>query len=728
MPKTPFSLVQQAQAATLSIASGGRYCVLCVAGALAGASATAQTDPFAPAVTLPDVQVRAGAEAEASNGPVQGYAAQRSASATKTDTPLLESPQAISVVGREQMQAQGADSVLSSLRYTPGVAIGNQDADIWESFYLRGFKARRARRDGMLYQTDAWDGRQEPYGIERVEVLKGPASVMFGGDEPGGQINTISKLPTPEPVREVHLELGQWGHRMLGVDHGGALNADKTSYWRLVAAARDRKGWISGAGAQRFYLAPSWTWQPNADTRFTLMGEFQRDHATPLEYGVPAQAALRPPPALSVPRGFFAGEPGFDDARIRRASVGWRLSHRFQPGWTLHHAARYLDVGTHIQYTNSDALLPDGRTLQRTKGTRMQRGSAQWVTDNFLQADWRTPGIEHQSIVGFDYASDRLSSQRWDVPITSGGALDVFDPVHGQAVYGAAVPHRGSRHEVLRQGGFYLQDQMKIQQRWAVTVGLRHGWASWGERPYDKSKPYDLSRASALTGRAGVVYLADGGWAPYASWSQSFKPQGGTDRQGRRFSPARGEQFEVGLRYQPPGQDMLLTASAYHLSKTNVLTPDPVDRSHSVQTGKVVVKGLELEAQARLTRGLGVTAGYGYTDARVAASNRAAEVGQRVRDIPRHQFSIWADQKLTALNLPAWTLGLGVRHVGAVNNPDHTVPAYTVVDAMLRYQQGPWRAQLNVKNLGNRHYVESCAYACALGQPLTAQLSVNYAF
>lgn len=677
--------------------------------------------------TLETITVNAAADTSTATSPLTTFAPNHSASSTKTNTAITQTAQSLNIVGQPQMQATGAESLMSALQYTPGVAVGNNDSDFWESFYIRGFKSRRAFRDGMKYQVDAYDGKQEVYNIERVEVSKGASSFTFAGDEPGGAINTISKRPTAEPFHEVGMSLGQYNEKAILADISDNLTEDGAIKYRFVGVFRDKDSFIDHVDSERFFLGSSLLWKISETTELTLLSELQRDEVVPLEYGIPQEAILFDNPNGKIASSTFLGEPGFDKAKVRRASLGYELNHQLNDNVSFTHKARYFTTKPKIAYTEYNSRLEDdNRTLKREEIRSQERTSKQFTTDNFLTAQLAQGDMTHNVVLGFDYSNEKVWAKTYKTPIINGD-LDIYNPVYGTATLGTPEYYaRGSRREKLTQAGIYAQDQIEWNQ-WTFTLGGRYGYAEWGEQPLVGDKDFDMQDTTAFTGRGGVTYEFENGFAPFASFSQSFKPQGGTDKAGNRFDPTEGQQYELGLRYQP-SEDILLSAVAYELTKSNVLTPDLTDREFRVQTGEVTVKGIELESQAKINDDLSLLAAYTRTKTKVTKSNKPEELNQPLKDTPKHQASLWVDYRLTALSMPNVTFGLGVRHVGETDNRSYKVPSYTVVDASIGYQKKDWDFDLQIKNLGDKEYVSSCAYACAYGEPRSVMATVKYRF
>lgn len=678
--------------------------------------------------TLQEVQVTADADRESATGPVAGYVAKRSATGTKTDTPIIEIPQSISVVTAEQMQVQKAQSLQDALGYTAGVAaqVVNANPLTSDSLLLRGFEAvpesGNFYRDGMRYMTTIFGGKQEPYGLERLEVIKGASSVLYGTVSPGGLINAVSKRPTLTPLRELNLEYGSFNRKQASADFGGALDENGVWSYRLTALVRDSDTPLDYTRDDRVYIAPALTWRPSAATSLTLLANYQRMR-TSSSGALPADGTLLANPYGKLPRDRFLGEPSRNDFNNDTTSVGWQFDHAFSDTLKLHHGFRYLKNDLFNQY-DLGFEPADHRTRSRLGWTFDDRATVT-TTDTHLEYTLTTGAVRHTLLAGFDYSRDTYDSDR---RLDLLAPIDIFLPVYGKPPL-AFIRNENPRRENERYG-VYVQDQMKIADRWVLLLGGRQDWVRSREKDLSQDPVGDSRKDDAFTGRAGLVYLADNGLAPYASFSQSFEPVSGSDRAGNRFKPTTGEQYEVGIRYQPKGSNMLLSAAVYDLRRQNVTTVDPIDNSNSVQTGEVRSRGLELEAKVSLTRNLNLIAAYSYTDARVTQSNTPEELGTRFR-APYHLFSVWADYGLGDWGLPGWRIGGGVR--SSSDNPGYynggkATPGVTLVDLRLSYERGPMSYALNVKNLTDKTYIsgECYFYGCRYGDPRTVTASVTY--
>ncbi len=680
----------------------------------APSQAPAATPRAAAEVVLPVVTVKASAERETATGRVAGYAAQRSATATKTDATLLETPQSIAIVGAEQIADQKATSLTEALAYTPGVITDPGYANSYDVFYSRGFRIQDGNggvyRDGLKLGGSGWaTGQQEPYGLERVELLKGAASVLYGATAPGGVLNVVTKQPQPGHVNEVLSELGNYNHRALAADLGGALSEDVTG--RLVLLTRDADTSVDHIPNNTRFIAPSLRWSPNQDTSLTLLAHVT-ERRTAYIWGVPVEGSLLPSPYGKLPRERFVGEPGFDRQDTSQTSFGWRLNHQLAEGLKLHHGLRWIDSENHVRFTNLNArATTDPRDHQRRAIDELEttRGIS---ADTNLQAEFDAGGMRHKAIAGFDMARHQIGSV-WQ--LASLGPLNLFDPVYGRTSPGAFAPWSDD-HDKQRRTGLYLQDQVKIGALTALAGVRRDDVRSELNGESEKT--------GATTGRLGAVWEVAQGVAPFASWSQSFEPVSGTGNDGARYKPTRGDQLELGMRWQRG--DFTTSIAAFDLVQKNVLkNRDDLDKA--VQTGEVRSRGLEIEAKGPVARHVQLIASYAYTDVTVTRSENAAEIGQPVSHQPRHQAALWT--RVDRWLVPGLHLGLGARYTGSTSDWDGTgarVAASTTLDALIGYTTGPWTLRLNINNLTDKDTMLCNGGWCTYGDGRRATASVAY--
>lgn len=635
-----------------------------------------------------------------------GYVASTSSIGTKTGAPINETPQSISVITADLIRDQNAQNISEVLRYSAGVRsemYGVDNRGDW--FSLRGGSEGSTLLNGLRRPLSGYWGnvRDEPFGLEQVEVLRGPSSVMAGQNGPGGVINLVSKRPQAVSANEVSVQYGSYDHKQASFDSTGAANASGTLLYRVVGLVRDGGTQVDRAQDERQFIAPSLTWRPDEDTAFTLLTEYQHDWSNNTTGFFPWVGMILPAPNGPIPDDTFIGEPEWDKYEGTRHRVGYAFERRINDTWSLSHNARYDHVEGDIRgmYANfwEGGFLPDNRSLNRT-----------WYIDHtdteVANANLNLVGrfdhgrFEHTILIG----ADILWSVN-EVKGVSGAAtpLDVYTPIYGtfpQPVAAFGPPDRSRANEY----GLTLQDQIKFGHRWVFVPGLRYDHI---ESTVDAGNGY---KDDALTSRVGLVYLADGGWSPYVSYSESFQGVPGVDFNGNAFKPTRGEQIEAGLKWAPIGGRFSASAAAYTLKETNRLTDDPVNVGESVQQGEVAVEGFELEAAARF-ESWDLLVGYTYADAYLSKSSIAADpaLGQRLQGIPEHSASAWVVHKFDHLGVKGLRVGLGVRYVGmtedGTGNNVLDTPSYTLWDGLVSYERGPWTYALNASNLFDKEYV-----------------------
>ena len=493
------------------------------------------------------------------------------------ETTLLETPQSITIVGAEQIETLRAQNINDAIAYSVGAMRLPYAERLGDEILLRGFSIPTTLRDGTRYQVNRFDGQQEVYGLERIEVLKGAASILYGAAEPGGIVNTVSKRPTTETLRELNVELGSHNRKQVSGDFAGALTADGAWSYRLTALKRDSDTYTNHVTDDRGYIAPALKWQVGRDTSLTLLSEFQRDRTGYGGDGLPLAGTVLPNVNGRLPRDLFVGEPGYDRYDVDRYSLGYILEHAFSDTLKLRHSLRRYRMEQDGAAINVSGLAADGRTASRAGQDRDEQTS-RLTSDTTLQYDWQAGGVAHKTLVGVDYADFSWDSGRYRRAV---GTLDLYAPVYGATV-GPRVPRSGWRSDTT-QLGLYAQDQMKFAEKWVLLVGGRHDRVRQTECSF--FPPYtcytDNQHTNATTGRAGVVYLADNGLAPYASFSQSFAPVTGVDlpadpdqraqfRPGRHhLQPAarRGAFARPGARGQGPHRPPRPAAGRLHLHR-----------------------------------------------------------------------------------------------------------------------------------------------------------------
>ncbi|WCK16566.1 TonB-dependent siderophore receptor [Agrobacterium tumefaciens] len=688
-------------------------------------------------------------QGENARGPVEGFVATHSATATKTGTSLKDTPQAVNVVTKDQIAAQGSTTLTQALRYTPGVISQYGDDSRYDWFTIRGFRPSRYL-DGLRLPFGSRgyaQPRVEPFSLERAEVLKGPASVLYGQGDPGGLINMVSKRPSATALNEVEMQFGTDKRIQTAFDLGGGAGDDDSFLYRIVGVGRLTDTQYDYVREKKGYIAPSFTFKPDEGTSLTVYGSYQHIDS-PGGGGAPALPAngtlyTRMYPEL--PRSAFPGEPGYDHYKSDQASVGYEFEHEVDDTWTIRQNLRYSYIGTDTQRVQPYCPAACNPTAFYRYAWAFPESARAVTVDNQAIGNFQTGDVAHTALFGLDYSYE---SSRYEESALS----PIFTPFNGlDPVYGATAitrpPIATQIDQDRSQTGLYAQDQMEWNN-FVFSLGGRYDWANTDTRTRTSAADNQVDqRDGKFTWRAGLVYNFDNGLSPYAGYSTSFNPASGTDRLGNAFEPTTGEQFEVGVKYQPNGSNSFVTLSAYHLTQDNVLSPDttPGFTNYSVQTGQVRMRGVELEGKAEITDAFSVLASYAYTDSEITRANpNAAGIsneGNRFAFVPRQQASLWLDYTLqTSTIWDGLSFGGGARYTGQTfgdNANKFDIPSYTVFDAAVRYDFGKadpklegLKASLNVSNIFDRKYVSTCiaATGCYWGEGRTVYASLKYSW
>ncbi len=430
---------------------------------------------------------------ETAYGPVRGYVATRSAGGTKTDTPLIETPQSISVITRDQMDAQAVQSVSQALNYTAGVVAQPRGSvnGYYEFPFIRGFAPTNfLYLDGMQLLGASAGLQIEPYGLERIEVIKGPASILYGQGPPSGIISMISKRPTEVPFREILYQGGTWDRKQGAFDVSGPVDGEGKVLYRLVGLARDSGTQVDFTEDNRLFIAPAVTWRPTVDTTLTILGQYQKAESGFFNF-LPARGTFLPNPNGVISTSFYAGDPNFNTSTITNSGITYLFEHRFNEMFTVRQNYRRLEISVDADNIFSGVLAPNLRTLSRF--AFLNRDVVKGDTlDNQLQAKINTWAVQHTVLWGLDL--QRLIEDHQ----TGNGAaptIDIFNPYYFQKITPPRVT--ADTYQIQRQTGFYVQDQMKLD-RWVLLVGAR-GATSRARHRFAHRGGHQRAEASART-------------------------------------------------------------------------------------------------------------------------------------------------------------------------------------------------------------------------------------
>lgn len=692
-----------------------------------------RTNSDAPATATP----AAAASATARQDTRDQMAATNQSTATKTSTPVLETPQSVTTVTRRQIDAQNPQTVGNALQYTAGVLSERDATTRYDSVFLRGIGGFGTSTNFVSFL----DGLKLPRGqafavtsidaflLDRIEVIKGPSAVLYGQISPGGLVNLVSRQPSDIPYNEARIEGGSHGRVQGGITSQGALDAAHQWLYSISAIGRMSGTRYDGVDEQRFGVAPAITWRPDADTQLTVSGFYQRDpkggYFNSLYPQSLAPAAYRP----YLNRNLNIGDPGFDRFEREQSGVGYVFDRRLNDVVSFHSALRYSKVDTDFQSLQMAGPLTASGTIPRA-AIRSIESADGIAADNRLRFDFRTSAVEHTVLAGWDQQNSHSS---WIYQFGGATSLDVVNPTYYQPV-GTLFPFINN-DQSLSQTGIYVQDQMKFGG-FRLTLGTRHDWT---EQNNDNriSSTRTSQESDKQTYRAGLLYLFDNGLAPYVSYSTSFEPTIGVGSNGLPFVPTTGEQYEGGLKYKPAFADMLFTAAIFDLRQQNTLTPSAVP-GFSVQQGEIRSRGIELEARGKLTENIEIVAASTFLDTKVTKSTDLTAIGKRPQAVPTHFESLWANYSFLTGGLAGLTVGGGVRSVGPSYGDDINSlvsPGYVVFDAAVRYDLvnlvRAWKGAeltLNVTNLFDKSYYTSCSsnFYCQFGNGRLALAGLRY--
>lgn len=682
------------------------------------------------AITLSTVEVVANGNG--SNGEDAGalgpYVAESTSVATKTNTPLVEIPQAVSVITRQQMDERDVQTLTEALAYTPGVEVGVFGFDPrFDSFYVRGFDMTYTGiyRDGLQQPAGTFSlFKTEPYGLQSITVIKGPTSALYGIGSPGGLIDLTTKRPPLAPLNEVMVQTGNYNRMQGQFDLGGPLDPDGVFSYRLTGLYRDSDTQILGVKDNRDYIAPAFAWRPDAATSFTLLSEFQHSLST----GNPGY--------FQTPQGqltnIYSGDPAFGDFNQNQTRIGYAFEHKFDETFTVRQNMRYAYVFADAKYTQIDEIDPVTFDALRSTGRVIDHLST-FSLDTQLLTKFSTGPIDHLLLTGTDFTQSGFNDKVGFGPAPNLPLAGPFPPPYG--VFFIASPAYSYNVDTFQQDtGAYVQDQAKWGA-WTLTLSGRSDWVS--TKTNDEFAGVEtIADDHAFSGRAGLTYLFENGVAPYINVATAFAPTLGTDAQGVPFKPITAEQKEIGVKYQVPGLNTLLTASLFDITEENALSTDPNNLAFQIQTGKIRSRGFELEGVANPAPGLSVLFGYTALQLRILDGDLGT-IGNTPSGIPPQTVTLWGDYTLQPdMPLAGLGAGFGMRFIGeSYGNDQNTFinPQTTLFDAALHYDFGRldpqlagMRFQVNATNLFDRAYQTSQAGFGYWGQRRTVIASLRY--
>ncbi|HDM8143085.1 TPA: TonB-dependent siderophore receptor [Vibrio harveyi] len=614
--------------------------------------------------------------------------------ATKTSLEPEETPQAITIITKDEMDLRGVSTVSEALRYSSGVNTELRGGAVTrlDLFNIRGFINYTNFYDGLPLLFNGWNLQPQidAAAVEQVEVFKGPTSVLYGNIPPGGMVNIIAKTPQSEPANTVSVSTGTNSLKEVNFDTTGQIGDSNVNY-RIVGMAKQRDGQAETSEDERYLIAPSFDWQATDNTLVNVNVYYQNDPSAGIYTTVPAAGSVLDNPLGSLSPDTYLGDKNWNTYEREVLMIGYKILHDFNNNWQFLQNARYMTADSYQENTYNSPLAADNRTIGRN-AYLTDEDSTSFVIDNQLSGYVAHGNFEHNLLLGLDYQyldSDVKYKDTLGYSLTQ----DIFNPNHNQIDRDALkFAYQQALDIKTKQLGVYFQDQLRYKNL-VMIAGLR-----WDKYESDTNTVSDYLGTvtpskekldeNNVSFRVGALYELDFGLSPYLTYSESFEPIAGADASGKAFDPSTGHQWELGFKYAPLGGDVSGNLALFHITKKNAILTDPNNPyAPQYQAGEVVSQGAELEAKWQATPQADLTLNYTYINMEIKEDSYYHQEGKTPVWVPEQTASLWANYyyegTLTGLRTSA-----GVRYVGKTEmdaqNSDQ-VPDYTLVDLAASY-------------------------------------------
>ncbi|PJI38198.1 MAG: TonB-dependent siderophore receptor [Rhizobium sp.] len=611
-------------------------------------------------------------------------------SGSKMPTDIMDTPASVSAITAKEIQQRGADSVEQVLQYTPGITTDFYGADDRFDYYkIRGFDAW-AYRDGLTLGDPFGGVREEPYAFERVEVLKGANSTVYGVSDPGGSVNYTTKRPKSEKFGEVYATGGSYDHAEVGFDFGDNITEDDTLSYRLTGKLQKSDAEYDYSQDDEQFFMGGLTWRPSDQTSVTLVYDhLDRD-------GVPGSGGH--PIGTDFDTSRFFGEPDFNYRGTDRDTVSLFVDHDFGSGLTFNSNLRYTDSNTDFGYAYIASTPTDGTTIAPRYFYANDATDETLIGDANFGYETSVADVESRTLVGAAFSNSSGSSKSWwDLA----PPIDWSNPVYSGAPTSLTLIE--DKETDQRTRALYVEQDLTFSEKLIASFGLRNDWID--TEVTDNLTPASSSEGSVseMTKRVGLTYRFTEQFAAYASYAESVAPPS------NGIEPERGEQLEAGIKYRPDEFPALFTAAVYDLTKTNITRTNPATMLEET-IGEARVRGIDLEAKAEIAHNISLTAGYSYLVSEIVENGTAGNEGNELSLVPRQTASMWLNYTHEGNGtFGDMTVGLGGRYIGEYFLTDENTSSsgdVVVFDAALSYKIQPNTTfELNVTNLFDEKYV-----------------------
>ncbi len=728
---------------TLEPANGSSLDPVPAGGGIAGA-AKASDEAVQKPVKVPEILVK---DVRQRNEDTKSYVAEEASAATRTDTPIRDVPQSIQVITRKVIEEQRTFRLANSLENIAGIVANRNTQGLNDAFLIRGFEVNNVYRNGLIDPSNILNGT-DSYNIQRLEVLKGPAAVLYGMGDPGGIVNLVTKKPLPDPAYSMNATFGNYNFYRTELDATGPLNASKTLLYRVSFAGQKAESFVDFVKRDLIAVSPTIMWLVGPKTTMTIEADYMF-RRNPDYGGVPAIGTVLPNINGVIPR--HRNTTLGDQERYQRQQirVGYDLTHQINNNWTIRNAYRFT-IFQELRLLSAfpSNLLADQRTLNRfvidsgSSGSGLRRQFHNMFTN--LTGNFNLLGMDHHLLTGIEFRLDRTDPSQG--MFGTAPDLDVFAPNYSQPLGLLNSPF--FQQDDAKMVGAYLQDMISLLPNLKFLGGVRFDYVhqSINNTP-QWSGPELKSDETGVSPRLGLVYQPIELVSFYTSWTRGFLPNtpDNFNPNGQLFKPERSTQYEVGMKAFFLNNRVSMTLAWYHLTRENLLTVNPLNPLFRVQTGEQRSEGIELDVTASLTAGWNVIASYAYTDAEVTEDNDPTLVNKRLAFVPYNKASLWSTYFFQEGALKGFGAGGGIfgytDRNASIFGPQVNLPGFIRVDAALYYNhdlpQGNWlhakqlNLAVNLRNLLDQGYIESGFNSTTrlfFGEPRTVLATVGLKF
>jgi iron complex outermembrane recepter protein len=659
----------------------------------------------------------------------EGYRVPNTSVGTRTDTPLRNVPRSIQVIPLQIIEDQQATNINAALENVPGVVPATSTKTPFVEPVIRGFSGdvnNAFRRNGFR-DPFVSSSAGETANIERIEVLRGPASVLYGQGSVGGITNIVTKQPLSEPFYKIGVSVGSFDTYRGTADLSGPLNNSGTLRYRLNLAAGTEGSLTDFYDRDRYVVAAVLDWRLSENTKLTFDAEYSRFRQNTNAFGLPAVGTVLDNPNGEIPRNRYIGDPEADERLTELFRLNLSLDHKFSQNWQIHST---FGAGFRLSEEFAvfeDSLQADNRTLDRGFFDSSDGFDIfAYTLDTYLTGKFKTGSIQHQLVTGIELLQEETITRNGIFGSTT--PLDLFNPEYGNLAFNPIETFDTAERK--RGLGLYIQDQIFLLDNLILSLGGRFDIINVRNKDFVAATT-EFQQNEAFSPQIGIVYRPIKPISLYASYSRSFQQEVGRSFDNSIFAPQRGTQYEIGVKADI--NDRLSTTLAfYDLTRSNVLTTDPNNPGFDIQTGEQNSRGIELNVAGEILPGWNITAGYAYNNARITKDNTFTE-GNRLNNAPENAFSLWTTYRISKGNLSGLGFGLGLFYVGERQGDlanTFTLPGYLRTDAAIFYEREQFKVALNVRNLFDINYFESAESDLRVfpGEPLTVSFSFSWKF